>query len=64
MHRNSSGTYAHADESYPAQVGGILKYTRPAWWRGPVPDSHRYLMKKPGYYLSEEVYCEVTKNYS
>lgn len=39
-----------------AQVGGILKYTRPAWWRGPVPDSHRYLMKKPGYYLSEEKY--------
>ncbi len=37
-----------------AQVGGILKYTRPAWWRGPVSDSHRYLMKKPGYYLSEE----------
>ncbi|EAT1903433.1 dGTPase [Salmonella enterica] len=39
-----------------AQVGGILKYTRPAWWRGSVPDSHRYLMKKPGYYLSEEKY--------
>ncbi|MTH45174.1 dGTPase [Intestinirhabdus alba] len=39
-----------------AQVGGILKYTRPAWWRGEPPASHSYLMKKPGYYLSEERY--------
>ncbi|HAI50989.1 dGTPase [Atlantibacter hermannii] len=39
-----------------AQVGGILKYTRPAWFVGPVPDSHSYLMKKPGFYLSEEEY--------
>ncbi|MDN8601309.1 dGTPase [Citrobacter sp. S2-9] len=41
-----------------AQVGGILKYTRPAWWRGETPSSHTYLMKKPGYYLSEEPYIE------
>ncbi|NDO81410.1 dGTPase [Citrobacter sp. NCU1] len=41
-----------------AQVGGILKYTRPAWWRGETPSSHSYLMKKPGYYLSEEPYIE------
>lgn len=39
-----------------AQVGGILKYTRPAWWRGETPTTHHYLMKKPGYYLSEESY--------
>ncbi len=29
-----------------AQVGGILKYTRPAWWRGETPETHHYLMKK------------------
>jgi len=39
-----------------AQVGCILKYTRPAWWRGEPPASHSYLMKKPGYYFSEEEY--------
>ncbi|HGN9371234.1 TPA: dGTPase [Citrobacter pasteurii] len=41
-----------------SQVGGILKYTRPAWWRGDTPATHNYLMKKPGYYLSEEPYIE------
>jgi dGTPase len=39
-----------------AQVGCILKYTRPAWWRGSPPESHSYLMKKPGYYFAEEAY--------
>ncbi|WP_075182141.1 dGTPase [Pantoea sp. 1.19] len=39
-----------------AQVGCILKYTRPAWVPGPLADSHRYLMKKPGYYLAEADY--------
>ncbi|MGL4725168.1 MAG: dGTPase [Scandinavium sp.] len=39
-----------------AQVGCILKYTRPAWWRGSTPESHSYLMKKPGYYFAEEAY--------
>lgn len=39
-----------------AQVGCILKYTRPAWWTGETPATHSYLMKKPGYYLSEEAY--------
>lgn len=39
-----------------AQVGCILKYTRPAWFAGKPPDSHAYLMKKPGFYLSEEHY--------
>lgn len=41
-----------------AQVGCILKYTRPAWWSGSPPASHSYLMKKPGYYFSEEEYIE------
>ncbi len=41
-----------------AQVGCILKYTRPAWWMDETPASHSYLMKKPGYYLSEEAYIE------
>ena len=41
-----------------AQVGCILKYTRPAWWQGEPPASHDYLMKKPGYYFSEEAYIE------
>ncbi|MBJ3813385.1 dGTPase [Shimwellia pseudoproteus] len=39
-----------------AQVGGILKYTRPAWFSGAIPESHSYLMKKPGFYLSEADY--------
>ncbi|QDK19336.1 dGTPase [Leclercia adecarboxylata] len=41
-----------------AQVGCILKYTRPAWWQGEPPATHNYLMKKPGYYFSEEAYIE------
>ncbi|KAA8995504.1 dGTPase [Affinibrenneria salicis] len=39
-----------------AQVGCILKYTRPAYWRGAIPDAYHYLMKKPGYYLAEEAF--------
>ncbi|PIJ49809.1 dGTPase [Erwinia sp. OLTSP20] len=39
-----------------AQVGCILKYTRPAWHRGELPAGYNYLMKKPGYYLAEEAY--------
>lgn len=41
-----------------AQVGCILKYTRPAWFVGKPPESHAYLMKKPGFYLSEEAYIK------
>ncbi len=37
-----------------AQVGCILKYTRPAWCRNEAPAAYDYLMKKPGYYLAEE----------
>lgn len=41
-----------------AQVGCILKYTRPAWFSDPIPENRSYLMKKPGFYLSEEGYIE------
>lgn len=37
-----------------SQVACILKYTRPAYWSGPIPEAYSYLMKKPGYYLAEE----------
>lgn len=39
-----------------SQVACILKYTRPAYWRGELPADYDYLMKKPGYYLSEEAF--------
>ncbi|MEA1063658.1 dGTPase [Erwinia sp. HR93] len=39
-----------------AQVGCILKYTRPAWYADTPPATHSYLMKKPGFYLSEAPY--------
>lgn len=39
-----------------AQVGCILKYTRPAWNDAPAPEGFHYLMKKPGFYLSEGDY--------
>ncbi|PVZ85713.1 dGTPase [Serratia sp. S1B] len=41
-----------------AQVGCILKYTRPAYWSDAIPASHDYLMKKPGFYLAEEGFVE------
>ncbi len=41
-----------------AQVGCILKYTRPAYWSGDIPASHNYLMKKPGFYLAEEAFVD------
>lgn len=37
-----------------SQVACILKYTRPAYWSGEVPEEYSYLMKKPGYYMAEE----------
>lgn len=45
-----------------AQVGCILKYTRPAYWGGEIPASHHYLMKKPGFYLAEEKFVEQLRN--
>lgn len=44
-----------------AQVGCIMKYTRPAYWQGPVPADFSYLMKKPGYYLAEEHYIKALR---
>ncbi|HDJ1437980.1 TPA: dGTPase [Serratia rubidaea] len=41
-----------------AQVGCILKYTRPAYWAQAIPASHSYLMKKPGFYLAEEAFVD------
>lgn len=39
-----------------AQVACILKYTAPAWWIGDKPKKFSYLMKKPGFFLSERDY--------
>ncbi|CAJ0999240.1 dGTPase [Sodalis praecaptivus] len=44
-----------------AQVGCILKYTRPAYWQGPAPAAFSYLMKKPGFYLAEEEYVQTLR---
>ncbi len=44
-----------------AQVGCILKYTRPAYWQGAIPPTFDYLMKKPGYYLAEEEYVKTLR---
>ena len=41
-----------------AQVACIMKYTAPAWWQGEKPAAYSVLMKKPGFYLSEEKYIE------
>lgn len=38
------------------QVACILKYTAPAWFSGEKPARFSTLMKKPGYYLSEETF--------
>lgn len=39
-----------------SQVACILKYTAPAWWQGDKPAEFSALMKKPGFYLSEQEY--------
>jgi dGTPase len=41
-----------------SQVACILKYTRPAYWYQSIPQHYDYLMKKSGYYLSEEPFIE------
>jgi dGTPase len=42
-----------------AQTACILKYTRPAYLRDDdIPAGRDYLMKKPGYYLSEEPFVQ------
>ncbi len=45
-----------------AQIACVLKYTRPAYWQGDLPDGYDYLMKKPGYYLSEEAFVHKLRN--
>ena len=39
-----------------SQIASILKYSKPAYWSDDIPDEFSYLMKKPGYYLSEEYF--------
>lgn len=39
-----------------SQVACVLKYTAPAWWQGEKPAEYSVLMKKPGFYLSEQDY--------
>ena len=39
-----------------SQIASILKYSKPAYWSNDIPDEFSYLMKKPGYYLSEEYF--------
>lgn len=41
-----------------SQIASILKYSKPAYWSDPIPDEFNYLMKKPGYYLSEESFIK------
>jgi dGTPase len=41
-----------------SQIASILKYSKPAYWSKQVPIEFSYLMKKPGYYLSEEPFIE------
>lgn len=41
-----------------SQITAILKYTRPAYWIGKAPEDFDYLMKKPGFYLSEEAFIQ------
>lgn len=41
-----------------SQIASILKYSKPAYWSDPIPNEFNYLMKKPGYYLSEESFIK------
>lgn len=41
-----------------SQIASILKYSKPAYWSKPIPPEYSYLMKKPGYYLSEEPFVK------
>jgi dGTPase len=41
-----------------SQIASILKYSKPAYWLDPIPEGYNYLMKKPGYYLSEEPFVK------
>ncbi|OCG03197.1 dGTPase [Gilliamella sp. wkB112] len=41
-----------------SQIAAIFKYSKPAYWSQPIPSEFDYLMKKPGYYLSEEPFVK------
>lgn len=41
-----------------SQIACILKYSRPAYWTDEIPAEFNYLMKKPGFYLSEEPFVK------
>ena len=41
-----------------SQIASIFKYSKPAYWSDRIPDEFNYLMKKPGYYLSEESFVK------
>lgn len=41
-----------------SQIASILKYSKPAYWLQEIPAKFSYLMKKPGYYLSEELFIK------
>lgn len=41
-----------------SQTASILKYTRPAYWLDKLPEQYSYLMKKPGFYLSEQAFID------
>ena len=46
-----------------SQVASILKYTKPAYLpKEDIPTEFSYLMKKPGYYLSEEPFIKKLSN--
>ncbi len=44
-----------------SQVACIMKYTAPAWWQGETPAAYSTLMKKPGFYLSEQEYVDTLR---
>ena len=41
-----------------SQIASIFKYSKPAYWSDDIPEEFNYLMKKPGYYLSEESFVK------
>ncbi len=47
--------------SYP-QIACILKYSKPAYWSVDIPKNFDYLMKKCGFYLSEEPFVIELRN--
>ncbi|MFC0179391.1 dGTPase [Thorsellia kenyensis] len=45
-----------------AQIGAVIKYTKPAYFnKSDIPKNFDYLMKKPGFYLSEEKFIHLLR---